>query len=337
MSWIDTLPHATVADGIVQHFAPVADELAALEQDGVVSPLTQFGLIRFRGEETATFLQGQLSSDIRQLDTGVAQYSSYSTPKGRMLASFLIYKLGDDYLLQLPVELQASIQKRLSMYVMRSKTKADDATLDVALIGVAGPKAATLVQAVTGALPVGDFSVQNWEGGATVALSGGRYQVVVPADQAAQIWQQFLQAGAKPVGEPVWRLTEVRSGTPWVTAATQEEFVAQMANMELIGAVSFSKGCYPGQEIVARTQYLGKLKRRMYRVRVDGAAQAGQDVFSPEMNGQASGKVMLAAPAAQGASEALVVVQMSSLEHGLHLGDLNGPAVEVLDLPYVVA
>jgi folate-binding protein YgfZ len=139
------------------------------------------------------------------------------------------------------------------------------------------------------------------------------------------------------VGEPVWRLTEVRAGTPWITASTQEEFVPQMANMELIGAVSFNKGCYPGQEIVARTQYLGKLKRRMLRVRIDADVAAGQDVFSPEMNGQASGKIMLAAPVGAGASEALVVVQMSSVEHGLHLGDVAGPKAEVLDLPYAVA
>ncbi|MBB5191409.1 hypothetical protein HNQ50_002139 [Silvimonas terrae] len=336
MSWVDALPDAEVENGVVRSFSGQSDETEALVAGAVISPLSQFGLIRFRGEETGAFLQGQLSSDVRQLESGLAQYSSYSTPKGRMLASFLIFRMGDDYLLQISRDLQAVIQKRLVMFVMRSKTKADDASDEVALIGVAGVNAAAVVKAVAGDVPAGDFAHYAWPQGVALALPDGRYELAVAVDAAPAVWQALRQAGATPVGEPVWRLSEVRAGTPWITGTTQDEFVPQMANMELIGAVSFNKGCYPGQEIVARTQYLGKLKRRMYRVRVEGEATAGQDVFSPEMNGQASGKIMLAAPAGKGTSEALVVVQMSSLEHGLHLGDAAGPQAQVLDLPYAV-
>ncbi|GGP28087.1 CAF17-like 4Fe-4S cluster assembly/insertion protein YgfZ [Silvimonas amylolytica] len=337
MSWVDALPGAEIENGVVRSFAGELNEAEALAHGTVISPLSQFGLIRFRGEETGTFLQGQLSSDVRQLETGLAQYSSYSTPKGRMLASFLVFRMGDDYLLQISRDLQAAIQKRLSMFVMRSKTKADDASTEIALIGVAGQHAAAAVKAVAGDVPVADFAHHAWSQGVVLALPNGRFEMAVAAQEVPAVWQALQQAGATPVGEPVWRLSEVRAGTPWITASTQEEFVPQMANMELIGAVSFNKGCYPGQEIVARTQYLGKLKRRMYRVRVEAEVTAGQDVFSPEMNGQASGKIMLAAPVGKGTSEALVVVQTSSLEHGLHLGEVSGPQVQVLDLPYEVA
>ena len=334
MSWIDTLSNALIANNVVERFATHAEELQALENGSVISPLTQYGVIRFSGEESLAFLQGQLSSDVARVEPESAQYSSYSSPKGRMLASFLIYRAQGDYLLQISADLQAAIQKRLSMFVMRSKTRASDATADLALIGVAGPQAAATLTRATGVALPAELAASDWVQGLIIGLPNQRYQLVVAADAAAAVWQSLLEAGAVPVGEPVWRLTEVRAGTPWITSATQEEFVPQMANMELIGAVSFSKGCYPGQEIVARTQYLGKLKRRMLRVQFDAEASAGQEVFSAEMNGQASGRLMLSAPAANGGSEALVVVQMASVEHGLHLGHQSGPALKVLDLPY---
>ncbi|SMC24097.1 hypothetical protein SAMN02745857_01747 [Andreprevotia lacus DSM 23236] len=338
MSWTASLPAVRLdAAGRIADFGAPAAELTALAQTAIASPLTQFGLIRFSGEETAAFLNGQLSSDVRNLKPDEAQYSSYSTPKGRMQASFLVWRQGDDYLLQIAAELQAAIQKRLSMFILRTKTRASDANTEIAQIGLAGPAAAGLVRAVGGEVP--DAALKVWHGDtfSVIALPGQRYQLALPAGQAAALWAQLLAAGAVAAGDDAWRLSEIRAGSPWITAATQEEFVAQMANMELIGAVSFTKGCYPGQEIVARTQYLGKLKRRMYRVHIAASAAAGDDVYSAEMNGQASGKLLLTAPAPQGGIEALAVVQIASLEHGLHLGALDGPALTVLDLPYEVA
>jgi tRNA-modifying protein YgfZ len=168
-----------------------------------------------------------------------------------------------------------------------------------------------------------------------IALPEQRYQLLIAADAALALWQQLADAGIVAAAESLWRLSDIRAGAPWITAATQEAFVAQMANMDLIGGVSFTKGCYPGQEIVARTQYLGKLKRRMYRASMTAEhVEAGQDVFSSEMNGQASGKVMLSAPTGQGGWEVLLVAQIASLEHGLHLGSVDGPLLEILDLPY---
>ncbi len=329
MAWTDLLAQDGMRDG--------ASEMQALATAAVMSPLASFGIIAFSGEETEPFLQGQLSSDVRALGESAAQYSSYSTPKGRMLASFLLFRQGDNYCLQIVAELQESIQKRLSMFVMRSKTKARDASSELCLLGVAGPLAAEKLSAVLGDLPEADFATLHKEHCTVIALPGKRYQLAIASDAALALWQQLAAAGILPVAESLWRLCDIRAGSPWITAATSDAFVAQMANMELIGGVSFSKGCYPGQEIVARTQYLGKLKRRMYRASIATEhAEAGQEVFSSEMNGQASGKVMLAAPADQGRWEVLVVAQIASLEQGLHLGAADGPQLEILDLPYAV-
>jgi tRNA-modifying protein YgfZ len=327
MAWTDL-------QGELQHGA---DEMRALAENAVMSPLTGFGIIAFSGEETEPFLQGQLSSDVRALGDNTAQYSSYSTPKGRMLASFLLFRQGNDYYLQIAAELQEAIQKRLAMFVMRSKTKARDASSELCLLGVAGPLAAEKLSAILGALPEGDFATLHKEHCTVIALPGQRYQLAIASDAALALWQQLAAAGIVAAAESLWRLSDIRAGAPWITAATQEAFVAQMANMDLIGGVSFTKGCYPGQEIVARTQYLGKLKRRMYRASIATEhAEAGQEVFSSEMNGQASGKVMLAALADQGRWEILVVAQIASLELGLHLGAVDGPQLEILDLPYAV-
>ncbi|TJZ73349.1 CAF17-like 4Fe-4S cluster assembly/insertion protein YgfZ [Chitiniphilus eburneus] len=320
--------------GRVLDFGDAPAELAALQQGAVVSPLTQFGVIRFAGEDSTLFLNGQLSSDVRALAVTQAQYSSYSTPKGRMLASFLVLRDGDDYLLQLAAELLPAIQKRLSMYVLRSKTRASDASGEWLRLGVAGPEAPRLIERVVGSVPADDLAVLVGEALKVIRLPDARFEILATPAAAGALWQKLVDAGARPVGEPVWRLTDIRAGIAWVTSATQEDFVPQMANMELIGAVSFTKGCYPGQEIVARTQYLGKLKRRALRVEAAVAPSAGQEVYSPEMNGQASGKVVQAAPAPGGGYEALVVAQTSSLEHGLHLESPDGPALTLLPLPY---
>lgn len=324
MNWFTSLAPSDRAAG-----------LAALENAAVVCPVSPAGLLHFSGEETQAFLHGQLSSDIKVLDDASAHYSSYSTPKGRMLASFLVFRQGGDYWLQLADELAPALQKRLSMYIMRSKTHCTDASAERALIGVAGPQAAARVFALAGIDRLPELAVHHGAEFSLIALSGARFQLVTTPDAAPALWQKLLDAGCVPGDQQLWQLSDIRAGIPWINAATQEEFVLQMTNFDLIGAVSFTKGCYPGQEIVARTRYLGKVKRRMYRVSVAGdAVAAGQEVFSPEMNGQPSGKIVQASQTETGHWEALVVAQTSSLEHGLHLENPTGPQLSILPLPY---
>lgn len=299
-------------------------------------PLLSSGLLCFQGEESQAFLQGQLSSDVRQLNGENCQLSSYSTPKGRMQATFRVWKLQADYLLELPLAMLPALQKRLSMFIMRSKTKALDVSADWGLIGVVGGAARQWVEAIAGQA-LQDNAVHAMPRGAILALPGNRFILQVSADRFAQFWAEIKTQGVVSP-EAVWEYASILAGEPRVTPATQEAFVAQMANLELVGGVSFTKGCYPGQEIVARTQYLGKLKRRTFRAHVaSDSAVPGMEVFSPEMNGQASGQLMRVSPAPEGGQEILVVAQISSLEHGLHLGGIDGPVLDMRPLPYEVA
>lgn len=319
--------------------APVehATALAALENQAVVCPLPSYGLLHLTGDDTAGFLQGQLSSNINSLAELTAQYSSHSTPKGRMLASFLLFRTNEGYWLQTAADILPAIQKRLSMYILRSKARISNASQDYALIGIAGPAASRIAAAVMPQLPGAQLTLTQHAGLTLIQLSETRYLLIAPISQAQQAWSTMTAAGATPADDSLWQLSEIRAGIPWITASTQEEFVPQMTNLDLIGGVSFNKGCYTGQEIIARTQHLGKVKRRMLRVRIDNAeVRAGQEVFSPEMNGQHSGKILLAAPCSDRASEALVVVQLSSIEHGLHLDSPEGVVLQPLQLPYQV-
>lgn len=320
-----------------QKLADTTTALAALENSAIICPANPAGLLRFSGEEAQQFLHGQLSSDIKALSENGAQYSSYSTPKGRMLASFLVFRQDGDYWLQVADELAPAMQKRLSMFILRSKTRCTDATAERTLWGVAGPKAGTIVQAITGIAELPELDVHHASGYSLIALPGGRYQFVVRPEAAADLWQQLAAAGCTPASKDAWQLTDIRAGIPWIRAATQEEFVLQMANLDLIGGVSFTKGCYPGQEIVARTRYLGKVKRRMFRASAScETVRVGQDIYSPEMQGQSSGKVLSCSPVGAGTWELLAVTQISSLEHGLHLDNPGGPVLAIQALPYAI-
>jgi hypothetical protein len=223
------------------------------------------------------------------------------------------------------------------MYVLRSKVNLADLGDERVLIGVAGPQAEALVAGL-GAKVGPAMGTAGFDGGTAVRLDARRFVLAVAAGSAEGVWNK-LAAGAKPAGLAAWRLTEIAAGQPRIVAATQEAFVPQMVNYELagVGGVSFQKGCYPGQEIVARTQYIGKVKRRMYRARLDAAFPPGTDVFTPESAGQHCGALVSVAPSPEGGYESLLVVQSSGMEAGeVHVGSPDGPRVSFLPLPYAI-
>jgi folate-binding protein YgfZ len=321
----------------VMHFSTPEQEWAAAKTGTVLTDLSHLGLIGFSGEDTQTFLQGQLTSDVRQVNADRAQYSSHCTPKGRMLANFLLWQnAGGDYLMQLPAELQGGTQKRLGMFVLRSKVKVRDAADEVVRIGLAGSGAEALLQEHFHALPDDLMGMANTDTMSLLRLSAERFQINVQPEHAAALWDTLKQ-GSTPVGAGVWQWLEIRAGIPTITAATQEHFVPQMVNYERIGGVNFKKGCYPGQEIVARTQYLGKLKRHMYlaHVATPGVPAAGDELYSADMEGQASGMIVNAERSPDGGFDVLAVIQISSAEASpVHWKTSDGPVLELLPLPY---
>ncbi|MBE9609864.1 CAF17-like 4Fe-4S cluster assembly/insertion protein YgfZ [Chitinilyticum piscinae] len=328
---------ATLNEGRLTFPQQSASPTDPLEQGAALIPLAHLGLIRFSGEESASFLQGQLSSDIREVDGTHCQLSSYSTPKGRMQASFVVFRRDNDYLLQVYGDLQESIQKRLGMFILRSKTRTSDASTELAGLALIGAQAEQLIISTYSPKARIEKGIQeDTQGGISILrLSEHVFHLFMPFALLATEWQKLTAAGARAAGTDSWALSQIRSGTPWVSKATYEEFVPQMANLELVGGVSFNKGCYPGQEIVARTQYLGKTKRRMYRCTVKGTEPlAGQHVYSAELPDQSAGTIMLAAPSGNLEWEVLVVARIDHIEQGLHLGSMDGPLLVKQPLPY---
>ncbi|KON80385.2 folate-binding protein YgfZ [Azoarcus sp. PA01] len=305
----------------------------------VVVPLVNLGIIRSRGEDSAPFLHNLFSNDVKNLSADGAQWTSFNSPKGRMLASILLWKEADGHALVTSADLQPALLKKLSMYVLRSKVRLADDGAETALVGVSGGDASQVLARAGLAVPPAAMTQAVTGDTRCIRLDDNNFLVALPVADAPQAFGALLAAGAAKAGSAAWQLAMVRAGVPLITVPTQEEFVAQMLNYEIIGGVSFQKGCYPGQEIVARTQYLGKLKKRMYHVRIaDGTEPLpGADVFAPEFGDQSAGKLVNVAPSPEGGFEALAVMQTSCAEAGdVHLGSLAGPRLSFLDLPYAL-
>ena len=320
----------------VMHFGNPAQESRAAAGGNVLADLSDLALIRARGDDALNFLNGQLSNDIKALDPAHSQLASWCSPKGRMLAIFRIFRRGSDYLLQLPAVLKENILKRLRMFVLRAKVTLESTEAELVSIGLSGPDAEIIMREATGFAPGGENLCETRNEISIVSLPGPhpRFQIIAPASVAIKLWED-LKAKATPVGPPVWAWLDIMAGIPTVLPQTSEAFVPQMANLELVGGVHFKKGCYPGQEIVARMQYLGKLKQRMYRAHSTDVAHAGDAIYAPDFPGQSAGTVVDAQPAPQGGQDLLIVVQISSAANGvLHLRNENGPPLILQSLPY---
>jgi len=304
--------------------------------DCAMTDLSHLGVIRVSGSNKLEFLQGQLTNDINKVSENHSQLSSYCSPKGRMLASFRVLQFGEDLLMLLPMELLEATLKRLSMFVLRADVQLADASDALIRIELSGDCASDLLPIDP---PEADNGVVSHDDYTIVRLPGDRPRFLVISDcECIQaLWEEAGQV-ATATSRESWALLDVRAGVPTVYESTKEAFVPQMANLQLIDGVSFSKGCYTGQEVVARMQYLGKLKRRMYRARIDAdqAPTPGSDLFSAsDASGQGSGKVVDAAASPDGGYEVLVVTPISCAEaDDLQLGDADGPALQMLDMPY---
>jgi hypothetical protein len=327
---------AAIEDGTVLHYGNPAAERAAAADGTIVADLSQLGVIAFRGEDTATFLQGQLTNDVRSLHADAAQWNGYCSPKGRLLGNFLMWRQSEDYCLQLSGDILPAVQKRLSMFILRAKVQGRDASDERVRLVVAGKQALAAVSAAMGAVPEAAMRSMTSDAGQVIRVGDDKFVLSVAPERAAAVWQALCQS-ATPVGAPVWDWLRLNAGIPMIVAATQEQFVPQMVNLEVIGGVSFQKGCYPGQEIVARSQYLGKLKRRMFLAHVDAEAAPGDNLYSADLAGQATGTVVNAALAPSGGFDVLAVAQVESANtQTLHLKAVDGAALSLKPLPYAL-
>lgn len=309
----------------VLDFGDAAGELIAARDSTVLAPLTHLGSICVGGEEARSFLHNQLTSDINHLPGEGVQHAAWCSAKGRMLVSFIVRRDGDDYILQLSADLVPAIAKRLQMFVLRAKVTIADVTENTVLLGLAGPE--TTAALSHAGLPLPEvMKSAAFADGQVVRIEENRFHIAVSAGAAAKLWQA-LAAKSRPVGVSAWQWLDIRAALPLVSEATREQFVPQMANFERIGGVSFHKGCYPGQEIVARTQYLGKVKRHLYRLTCTEAMAAGDELFSVAAPDQACGMVVTASASPAGGYEALAVLMESAADAGVQLRDREGVTV----------
>ena len=330
---------AEFADDVALHYGNPRRELEIAVTGLVFADLGHLGVIAVHGKDAAMFLQGQLSNDVGQVDEAHSQLSAYCTPKGRVIGLFRLFRLGDAFYLRLPRDTLDAVLERLRRYLLRADVTLEDATDNFIRIGVTGKAAVEELSAVVGMPPGEPGDVIHTRDFTVLRVPGmhPRFEVYARSLAAARnLWDSLNVRGA-PIGHAAWQLTEIQAGLPNVYAKTVEQFVPQMLNLQLIDAVNFKKGCYPGQEIVARTQYLGALKRRMYagRIATDTLPAPGDELFSAADSTQAAGQVVDAQPHPDGGYASLAVLQISAAETGtLRLGSSDGPAFVLEALPY---
>ncbi|TDP84488.1 hypothetical protein EV672_10356 [Aquabacterium commune] len=324
-------------------------------------PLQDIAVLQATGPDTASFLHGQLSQDIQHLDATQARLAAYCSAKGRMLASAIALRPDADTVwLLCDASVLPPLLKRLSMFVLRAKTRLVDGQSALRVLGLAGdavhalladeaPAGSGSAAPATADAPSADmpppdapWPVRACHGGQLVSLPAvlgvPRWLWVGPHAEA-----DALQARLPVLPAPAWAWLDVMSAVPRIQAATADQFVPQMVNFELLGGVNFQKGCYPGQEIVARSQYRGTIKRRAVLAHSDAALQPGQELFAESDPSQPAGLVIQSAaiPTGDGsalseAHSALVEIKLAAWQTPVHAGSAEGPLLQWADLPYAL-
>jgi tRNA-modifying protein YgfZ len=345
--------HAAAAQAAVASSAPGSDpgpashaaagatpaDFDRITAGGAFAVLDQLAIIDTTGADAGSFLHTQLSNDVENLESGIARLAGYCSPKGRLLASMLVWRAGETIRLLASADLSAGLVKRLSMFVLRAKAKLADLSATHVAVGIAGDVNGVLSR-IFAVLPDTVHGVVTTEAGSLIRVPDA------PVGHARFLWvtsrEQFethratLAAQLGEVPGALWDWLDIRAGEPRITASTYEQFVPQMINFEVLGGVNFKKGCYPGQEIVARSQYRGTIKRRAMLVHTE-AAKAGDEIFDSADPGQPCGMVVNAAPAPGGGVDCLVEIKLASLDSAsVHAGSADGPVLTFLPLPYVL-
>ncbi|MCP5197606.1 MAG: folate-binding protein YgfZ [Gammaproteobacteria bacterium] len=327
----------------VIHFGDPDRELRAVMAGDSRCDLSYWGLIAVQGLDTDLFLQGQLTCDVRQVTPDRSVLGAFCSPKGRVLTCCRLFRREETIYVELPQELLEPNLTRLRKYVLRAKVTLKDASDDLVRFGVAGPHAATLLTRLLGIIPdvVGGVvhTTTDRPGITVIRLPGGvpHFELHGPCPEMQALWET-LDGDTISTGVEPWRLLNILTGVPTIYPETVEAFVPQMINLQCLDGVSFQKGCYTGQEVVARMRYLGKLKRRMYLAQVDSLnpPHPGDPLFSLQTDiSQSAGRLVDVVRHPDGGYAVLAVALIECAERGvLQLGDANGPMLRVESPPY---
>jgi len=329
---------ANISDSTVHDFGQLEQERTSIN-DTIIADLSHLGLISAEGIDATDFLQGQFSNDVRLVCSESSQLNAYCSPKGRILASFRLFYMNDKYYLEMPNTLVQQTLKRLSLFVMRSQVQLQDASDSMVRIGLAGPDSEQYLSDNNLAFPT-RVDAASQSGQILVLRIPGpapRFEIHGPLGELIPLWDNLAHK-ATAVGAGTWSLLDIQAGLPIIQSQTVESFVPQMVNLELINGVNFKKGCYPGQEIVARMQYLGKLKKRMYLAHIDttDTIQPGDALYSGNSdNTQSIGNIVNAQHSPAGGYDVLAVIQITEIDNGqIRFGAKDGAILEINELPY---
>lgn len=308
-----------------------------LQKKNLLCQLEQQAVIKVSGNDAGQFLHGQFTNDVEALAEHGVQLNGFCDPKGRLIALFYLIRMPDSYLIVVEQSIAADVVKRLQMFVLMADV--EFATTDLACLGFAQQEKPCPESLSSLALaPLASIESQ----GLIVARLDdkiARYLIIGDQEQLANAWQD-IATESLACDESVWRLLDIQLGVPTIVEKTQGCFVPQMMNLDLINGLSFNKGCYPGQEVVARMHHLGKLKRRMYRLRILSEEQPlpGDGIYSTESaTSESVGKIVSAVAVDDNGFEALAVLLIKHKEDpSLYLDDGADTRITLLNLPYKI-
>lgn len=288
--------HADFSDAAHVHFPPAEGEQR-------LYPIAHLAVLTVSGNNAAQFLQGQITCNVHDVTTMQSSLGAMCTPKGRVISTFLLVKSADDFLLILPAELLETVKKRLSMYVLRSKVTLTDSSDSLCLLGLTN-------------LSNKAFLATEQQNSVVRVHLGNRDLIIADEQSAIQLWAEYVALGYQATDSMYWLTLDILAGIPWLSVATSEEFIPQMLNLDKLGGISLTKGCYTGQEIVARTHYLGKAKRALFIAEcLTDTPEANAAII--DENGQMVGNVLIAH------DDKLLMV--------LHLGDTDTSRLQLKD------
>jgi len=319
-------------------FGDEAADNAKAEQTSILCDLSQYSLIVVAGGDAASFMQGQFTNDVTKVDEDNSQLSAFCNNKGRMIANFRLFKHQQNYFLSLKSGLVERSIRHLQNYILRAQVAVQDISEQLIHMGLSGDNATELLSAFFDNIDEGIDRVTHNDNYIAIRVAGikPRYEIFCSVEQAKAFWEK-VSAQTAVVNSSSWDFLNIQAGIPFIDASSSEEYVPQMANMELINGISFTKGCYTGQEIVARMHYLGKLKKRCYRVHIDTETKphSGDRLFAEDARaGQNTGAILQVEKNPQSGYDALTVIQIADTESKLFLNDADGPAITVKQLPY---
>ncbi len=301
------------------------------------APDGELAVIRALGADAGSFLQGQLTQDVLLMKTDEARLAAWCSAKGRMLASFIVVKISaEEFLLLMSRDLLAATIKRLKMFVMRSKCELTDVTAQMSVQGLVGSFAVDAMNTMNLIAPhAGSMSASGLKDSKVTVLLPMANVDGMEIPRALHLLMTTAPDAADAAQLAAWNALEISTGIARLSTAVSEAFVPQMLNYESVGGVNFKKGCYPGQEVVARSQFRGTLKRRGFIVTCAESMQAGQDVFDSRESDQPCGQIAQASRSLAGGFIAIVSMQVSAQSSpALHVGSPSGARLQLQALPY---